>query len=65
MTPERLTAYVRILTRDLLPSVMAGYLVFAKGWPSELWHPPVLGGLLGITLLAPRTKGLPPMKGDE
>ena len=54
MTPERLRAYVLILTRDVIPPALGAYLVLTQGWPYELWHPPVLGGLLGITLLAPR-----------
>jgi hypothetical protein len=54
MTPERLRAYVLILTRDIVPVALGSYLVLARGWPSELWHPPTLCALVGVTLLAPR-----------
>ena len=65
MTPERLRAYVLIFTRDMLPPILGAYLVLVRGWPSELWHPPALLGLLGVTALAPRGKGLPPGEDED
>lgn len=56
MTPERLRAYVLIATRDILPPLTGVVLALFWGFTGALepWHLPLVAGLLGIPLVAPR-----------
>jgi hypothetical protein len=56
MTPERLRAYVLILTRDVVPpsagTFLSIYLPLTGQFTS--WQLPLLAGLFGVPLVAPR-----------
>lgn len=54
MTPERLRAWVAILTRDLIPPGVGIYFSVKLGAHLQPWHLPLLAGLFGIPLVAPR-----------
>lgn len=62
MTPERLRAYVLILTRDVAPPLtgvfLSIYLPLAGLF--EAWQLPLLAGLFGVPLVAPRSADEPP-----
>lgn len=56
MSPERLRAYVLIVTRDVAPP-LAGlflliYLPLSRQF--DVWQSPLIAGLFGIPLIAPR-----------
>jgi hypothetical protein len=55
MTPERLRAYVLIFTRDLLPPLVGAYLTIRWWGTIEVWQLPLLAGLFGVPLVAPRS----------
>ncbi len=59
MSPERLRAYITILTRDLLPpsvgTFLSIYLPLAGAF--EAWQLPLIAGLFGVPLVAPRRTG--------
>lgn len=61
MTPERLRAYVLIVTRDLLPPVAGTFLTWYLPTHDlfEYWQLPLLAGLYGIPLVAPRPEAPP------
>lgn len=56
MTPESLRQWILLATRDVLPPVtglfLAIYLPLAGQF--EAWQLPLIAGLLGIPLVAPR-----------
>ncbi len=56
MAPDRLRAYVLIVTRDILPPLtglfLSVYLPLAGQFSA--WQLPLIAGLLGIPLVAPR-----------
>lgn len=56
MSPDRLRAYILILTRDVLPPM--GGLFLCIYLPAthqfEYWQLPLIAGLFGIPLVAPR-----------
>lgn len=56
MTPERLRAYVIIVTRDILPPVAGIFLAVFWGVTNQLepWMLPLIAGLCGVPLVAPR-----------
>lgn len=58
-TPERLRAWVLIVTRDILPpavgTFLAVYLPISHQF--EVWQLPLLMGLFGFPFVAPRTGG--------
>lgn len=56
MTPERLRAYVVIVTRDILPPTTGVFLMvyWVVTRQLEPWHLPLAAGLMGIPLVAPR-----------
>jgi hypothetical protein len=62
MTPERLRAYVLIFTRDILPpgvgTFLAIFLPLAGAF--EAWQLPLIAGLFGVPLVAPRSKDRAP-----
>jgi hypothetical protein len=55
MTPERLRAYVVILTGDVAP-VVAGFLLILAppGGMFEAWMAPLVAAALGVPLVRPR-----------
>ena len=56
MTPERLSAYVTIFTRDLLPPMVGTFLAIylPMSGAFEAWQLPLIAGLFGVPLVAPR-----------
>ncbi len=56
MSPERLRAYVVILTGDVAP-VVAGFLLILvpPGGTFEVWLLPLVAGAFGVPLVRPRT----------
>jgi len=58
MTPERLRAYVVIVTRDILPPVAGIFLSIYWGVTATLqpWMLPLIAGLCGVPLVAPRSE---------
>ena len=56
MTPERLRAYVLIVTRDIAPPLAGLFLsIFLPlAGQFEAWQLPLIAGLFGIPLVAPR-----------
>ena len=56
MTPARLREYVLIITRDILPPILGGfgfvYLLLTQQF--EPWHLPIIAGMVGVPLVAPR-----------
>ncbi len=59
MSPDRLRAYVTVLTRDVLPPLsgtgMLFYALITRTF--EPWMLPLVAGLYGIPLVAPRAGG--------
>lgn len=59
MSPDRLREYVLIFTRDFFPPALGGfgfiYLLVTKQF--EPWHLPLIAGLCGVPLVAPRGHG--------
>lgn len=54
MTPERLSAYVKIAMRDVLIPC-AGLFLTVRYWDGlEPWHFPLLAGMMAVPLVAPR-----------
>lgn len=55
MTPERLRAYVVILTGDVAP-VVAGFLLISAppGGTFEVWMVPLVAAAFGVPLARPR-----------
>ena len=58
MTPERLRQYVLVVTRDVLPPITGVFLAVYLPLAGEFsaWQLPLIAGLLGIPLVAPRAK---------
>ena len=59
MSPDRLRAYVTILTRDLLPPMVGTFLSIYLPLVGafEAWQLPLIAGLFGVPLVAPRHRG--------
>lgn len=57
MSPQRLREYVMIATRDIMPPLtgvfLSIYLPLAGQF--EAWQLPLIAGLFGIPLVAPRS----------
>lgn len=56
MSPERLRAYVLILTRDVVPPAMGVFFSVKWGDTLQPWQLPILAALFGVPLVAPRRK---------
>lgn len=58
MSPERLRAYVLIVTRDIAPPLAGLFLsIFLPlAGQFEAWQLPLIAGLFGIPLVAPRAE---------
>ncbi len=56
MSPERLRDYILIVTRDVLPPLTGVFLSIYLPVAGEFsaWQLPLIAGLLGIPLVAPR-----------
>lgn len=56
MSPERLRAYVLIVTRDVVPPLGGLFLLIFLPITGQLeyWQLPLIAGLFGIPLVAPR-----------
>lgn len=62
LTPERLRAYVLILMRDVVPPITGVFLsvYLPVTGQFEAWQLPLVAGLFGIPLVAPRPPKDPP-----
>lgn len=56
MSPDRLRAYVLIITRDLVPCLVGAYLAIhlTATHQLEVWHGGLIATCFGIPLAAPR-----------
>lgn len=59
MSPDRLREYVLIITRDIAPVVTGMFLCIylPTSGNFEPWQLPLLAGLFGVPLVAPRGHG--------
>lgn len=56
MSPDRLREYVLIATRDIIPPITGTFLSIYLPLAGQFsaWQLPLIAGLLGIPLVAPR-----------
>lgn len=56
MTPTRLRSYVLIITRDILPPLVGTFLTIYLPLSGAFaaWQLPLIAGLFGVPLVAPR-----------
>lgn len=59
MKPDQLRAYIRVITRDLLPPAAATFFSVYLPVTGQFaaWQAPLIAALFGVTLLAPRGNG--------
>jgi hypothetical protein len=59
VTPERLRAYVLIFTRDIAPMLGGAFLLVYLPLSHQFagWQLPLIAGLWGVPLMAPRRNG--------
>jgi hypothetical protein len=62
VSPERLRAYVLIVTRDIAPPLAGLFLTIWLPLAGQLeaWQLPLIAGLFGVPLVAPRESKDPP-----
>jgi hypothetical protein len=62
VSPERLRAYVLILTRDVIPPLSGLFwsIYLPISGQFEYWQLPLIAGAFGVPLVAPRESKEPP-----